>query len=372
MGDDLVPHNRISMVYSAGVYTDYPYQANTFGLPAPIIAENLLGYLKAREAELARTDHTPPKNFAEWVARYLGEGFEKNFMRPYNRKLWRAELEEISCTWCDRFVPKPTLDAVIRGALGLSDQRMGYNAHFLYPREGGIARLPQAIARALPHDIAAAMRLNTRVVAIDTSARTVTTSAGDTLNYDILINTAALNRFVALCSDAPAAVRDDAAKLRATDVAYVNAALTRFNAPRCHWFYVPEERFIVHRVGCYTHIDPAFSPPDTFACYVERSIAGHEADATIRDEAIADLAAIGVIDSPRDVLFADVRRIANAYVVHDHAYDTARPAIHAWLNTQNILSIGRWGDWNYSAMEDALIDGTLAAQKITAGFGQHA
>ena len=39
-----------------------------------------------------------------------------------------------------------------------------------------------------------------------------------------------------------------------------------------------------------------------------------------------------------------------------------RDFIHQWLNEVDILSIGRYGDWNYSSMEDALLDGKRASK----------
>ena len=40
--------------------------------------------------------------------------------------------------WGGRFIPRPSLDDVVRGALGLARDEVGYNATFWYPRQGGI------------------------------------------------------------------------------------------------------------------------------------------------------------------------------------------------------------------------------------------
>ena len=63
----------------------------------------------------------------------------------------------------------------------------------------------------------------------------------------------------------------------------------------------------------------------------------------------------------RDALFAQPRHIPEAYVIYDEAYPEARALIHSWLQDQDILSTGRYGDWNYSSMEDALLNGREAA-----------
>ena len=70
---------------------------------------------------------------------------------------------------------------------------------------------------------------------------------------------------------------------------------------------------------------------------------------------------MGLIKSADQILFAHAHRIPNAYVIYDQAYPESREVIHRWLSTTGILSTGRYGDWNYSSMEDALIDGRNAA-----------
>ena len=44
-------------------------------------------------------------------------------------------------------------------------------------------------------------------------------------------------------------------------------------------------------------------------------------------------------------------------MVFDHAYYPALQAIQPFLEEQRIFSTGRYGGWNYSSMEDALMFG---------------
>ncbi len=84
----------------------------------------------------------------------------------------------------------------------------------------------------------------------------------------------------------------------------------------------------------------------------------------------AALVEMGIIDVPEAVRFARVRRIDHAYVIFDHAYFAALEAIRPFLAGANIVSTGRYGGWNYSAMEDALRfgrDGAAEARQILGG-----
>src|ERR1700687_4464659 len=50
----LVSIQRKAAIYSRGVFTRFPYQVNTYGLPAEVVAENLIGFLEAQYGESGR------------------------------------------------------------------------------------------------------------------------------------------------------------------------------------------------------------------------------------------------------------------------------------------------------------------------------
>jgi protoporphyrinogen oxidase len=147
----LAEHERKAVIHMHGVYTPYPFQANTYGLPREVVLECLLGLLKARHPEDfgLKPPGDKPKSFREWIVRAFGEGIAKHFMVPYNEKLLGVSLDELRPEYAERFIPRPSLEDVIKGALGFSRESLGYNAKFVYPREGGISALPRAFARAI-------------------------------------------------------------------------------------------------------------------------------------------------------------------------------------------------------------------------------
>jgi protoporphyrinogen oxidase len=71
-----------------------------------------------------------------------------------------------------------------------------------------------------------------------------------------------------------------------------------------------------------------------------------------------------MIASPSDVLFAEVRTIPGAYVIHDRAYGPARDAVRSWLAERDVFVAGRSGSWEYSSMEDALLAGRQVARQL--------
>ena len=132
LGEDLVAVDRRAAIYSHGVRTPYPFQAHTYGLPTQVVADCVLGYFRAREAAAAGTQGEP-MSFADLIRHKMGDGIAEHFMLPYNTKLWGVPPDEMAHTWAGRFVPIPTPEEVVRGALepAGAGHRIGYTAHNL-------------------------------------------------------------------------------------------------------------------------------------------------------------------------------------------------------------------------------------------------
>jgi protoporphyrinogen oxidase len=366
LAEELLPGGWVSVerraaVWSHGVFTRYPYQVNSHGLPPEVVAENVLGFVEAQLGEKGRAlREREPRDFAEFVLRHLGEGIARNFMFPYNRKLWTVPPAELGTEWMGRFVPRPTLEQVVRGALGLEGDGSGYNARFLYPREGGIETFVRALAARLPR----APECGVRALSIDPVRKVARLSTGEELRFRAVISTIPLPELVELLGDAPPSVLEAARALRAATVTYVNVAARDVGGPPWHWVYLPEAHLRPYRVGSASAAVPSVAPPGFRSFYVEMSagepVPAVEAEAAAR-EALLEL---GMIRTGSDVLFAETRAVPHAYVIHDRAYGPAREEVRRWLASRDVLVAGRSGNWEYSSMEDAMLGGREAAGRL--------
>ncbi|HQP33601.1 MAG TPA: FAD-dependent oxidoreductase [Polyangiaceae bacterium] len=353
VGDDHVTVQRRSVIWSHGVYSRYPYQANTFGLPPQIAYECLMGFLRARETPPARE----PTNFEEFCYANFGDGFSKHFMIPYNSRLWGVHPREITAAWCSRFVPLPKLEDVIAGAVGLNDRELGYNTAFVYPRLG-IGTLAESMARDVP-----GIELERAASRIDLHARQVHFDDGEIVSWDALVSTLPLDRLCALVSDLPDDIRTAASRLRCNPLWYLDVALDVPCGQPFHWVYVPEEKYPFYRVGCYSHFSAALAPEGKSCLYVELADRREPDLLTLLPDVAAALVEMQFIQRPDQILFARKRRIDYAYVVFDHDYFESVATVQSFLRDHHVLSTGRYGGWNYSSMEDALLFGRDAARE---------
>jgi protoporphyrinogen oxidase len=366
--DGLVSIQRRAAIYSRGVFTRFPYQVNTHGLPAEVIAENLIEFVEAQYGEKGRAlREREPRNFEEFILRYMGAGFAKNFMIPYNRKLWTVPPSELSAAWCGRFVPKPTLKEVVEGALGMGADAIGYNASFLYPKKGGIESLAKAILKGLR---GGEVTVNAEPMAIDWKQKAIALSNGELLRYSHLISTIPLPALVARLaaggSEVPAPVTAAAKRLRATTVTHVSVGARGRNRQPWHWIYLPEPEFKAYRIGSPSAVYPPLAPDGTCSFYVEYSHHGELTKSECEKHALEDLIRSQMIHRAEDILFARANEIPHAYVLYDEQYGPSKAEILGFLEGARIQTAGRYGQWEYGSMEDAIMAGRACARQLAA------
>lgn len=355
---ELEVHRRRAAIAVGAHVTPYPIQIHTHGLADDVRRDCLLGFIRAWAA---RREDAAPATFRDWVLERFGEGLARHFFFPYNRKLYRAEPAELSLDWVGRYVPKPDLEAVVDGALGLHRGEVGYNAVFRYPRTGGIRLLPDAVAVRL-----SGLRTGVEVRRIHLAERWLETAAGERLPWQQLVATCGLPALLDMIHDGlPPAVAAARAALRWVRV--VNLALGVEGPPPRpeHWLYFPDESLPFYRLGVPSN-HGRLAPPGCHTLSVEASLDPDAGDpAAVAAACEAALVARGLLD-PERVRQRHVAVLDPAYVVFDHQRRPAVAAIRSWLRRRGVLLSGRWAEWKYSAMEDAILDGHAVARRLAA------
>jgi len=348
---------RRAAVFTRNRYLPYPFQANLNGLPKKIVLK-CVGNLAVKKIINRRA---AALNFRDWVLETFGAGISQEFLIPYNQKLYRTPLERMTRTWALWSIPRPSLAAVIRGALGITNIGMGYNASFYYPRKGGIAILPQTLAGQVQH-----IRLNRDLVSIDPAKKELAFSDGAVHPYQDLVSTLPLPRLLQKITGLPDRFKNAAQKLQYVSVQNLNIGIRGNSTTDLHWTYFPEAGYPFYRVGCYSNISPALAPPGTRSYYVEISSLPDQkkSEAEITAQALNGLQACGLLKADDEILEKKYLDIEFAYVVHDSSREIMLPEILAYLEQQQIFSIGRYGGWTYSAMENAILDGKQTAEKL--------
>lgn len=352
-------HERLAAIHSKSVTTPYPFQANTYGLPPEVVKECVVGFVESMHA----SSNGGPRNFHEWVIGTFGTGIAKHFMLPYNEKFWKQDLRNITSDWVSWSIPKPTLEEVVNGALGLTNKGMGYNPKFIYPKTGGIDCLPQALARPVQR-----VFVNESVESIDPKKKCLQMTSGREEPYDFLISTLPLPVAFKMLRDTPDSLISDAQKLHAISVLNINIGVDRPRISDQHWIYFPEDKYVFSRIGFPMNFSKSVAPDGTSSIYIEITHQPHERlnVEEMFDRSLRDLQNCGILNGTERVLTRHVLDIRFAYVVFDEHRQAHIQNLVDYLESRDVFTAGRYGRWDYYSMEDSILSGKSAAEKVLA------
>ena len=360
LAGNITCQERRSYCYTSGIYTEYPYQTNNYGLPAEIIADNLVGLIEAGAAR-----HATPRHFEDWIYRTFGRSIADRFMIPYNRRQWAWDLKDMNYDWIADRVPKPEIRDVILGALRPPSRKHGPNQQFWYPLKGGIQALSRAFVSRLAEE---RLLLGTSAVAIDCTRREVELAGGRRVSFERVISTLPLAETVRLMGPAvPEEIRRRAAALKHNIVHTVNIGFELDGSEdthTMHWAYFPEENTTFHRVSFPGAFSPSMVPAGCGSVQVEISESVHRPcdRQTLVQRAVEDLRRVGILTTRNRVRTTGVVTLHPAYVIYDLDHRENTRTIRDYLHDAGIDSRGRFGEWEYFNMDQAILSGKAAAE----------
>lgn len=323
-------------------WVDFPFQKNIHQLPQEEFIDCL--------CDLFENDNVDITSFKSMLYAKFGKSIAEKFLIPYNTKLYATDLNHLDADAMGRFFPYADKVEIIRNFRQAGNE--SYNGSFLYHKGGAIEYV-----RALEHDIPREkICLGEIVTSIDVEQHIVHTNKR-TLCYDNIISTIPLPYLLELCD------KDyDTNALTWNKVLVFNLGFDG-KGKDCinHWIYFPEEKYCFYRVGFYSNIIPS----DRMSLYVE---IGYKPEAEIYVETMLHETLSGLKEAH---ILHDEKLISWHYVVMNPAYvHVSKLGINEVkkqkekLSNHNIFSIGRYGSWNYSSIEDNMKEAIALAKQI--------
>jgi len=367
--DNINFRNRDAWVYSKNIYTRYPFQANTYGLPKDVIMECIIGLIDAtlRQAQ-DNGNGKVPEHFEDWMGATFGKGIVKHFMKPYNQKVWAFPLNKMTYEWIADRVMMPDVNEVIEGALESRKVEFGPNSKFAYPLKGG----SQAFADSfIPHLKKTEILLNSEVVGIDIKEKVITIRQSPVRNkkeigYEKVISSLPLPLLISLCNKVPKAVKRAAEELEFTSVYCVNLGINHPEITEKTWIYYPEKDIAFQRLFVQSNASPYVVPKGKSSITAEISYSkfkriGKEG---LIERVIDDLLKIKFIQKASDIVVSDLLDIKYGYIIFERERKRKVDIIHKFLRENNIIPVGRFGEWEYYNMDHSILSGKRAAEEM--------
>jgi protoporphyrinogen oxidase len=356
-GNSLLRVERSAWIYFRDRYVPYPFQTHLGFLPLAEKISCMIGYWQAWMGRQIN-GKSSFENFEDWIQRHFGRGIAQHFMIPYNRELWGLHPREMSADWIRPFVPTVSLKQAMAGFLSRYSKDIGYNSFFYYPSQGGMQVIADALASRVHH-----LHFNKRAEEIDFESKTIRFQDGETSGYETLISTIPLRALILSAKNAPGELRDAASKLRCTTLLNITCCLQRPVPHSYHWLYFPESKFPFFRLVFPSNISPALTPPNCSIVSAEISNPDMSNLPGLERSVKDALVSLGMIDSPSDIAITRAIYLEHAYPVHDLARAAAVQRLQQYLNSKSVWSIGRFGGWHYTSIDDAIVEGLQAARE---------
>jgi protoporphyrinogen oxidase len=350
--------NRRSFVYSNNTYTHYPFQINLHGLPQEVVIECIEGFLTRYKSK------KNPRTFYEWVMKNFGSGFAKYFFVPFQTKIFDYNIKKVTSSWTGRFVPQTSLKQIIAGALQEpSPSNVGYNSQFYYPKEGGIFFWIKKLANQIRKPI----NTNHCVESIDLTNKIIIFKNGHEQRFEKIINTIPLDYMLnSLKEKSSTNLKKASKKLICNSVINFNLGISRPDLSNKHWIYVPEAKFPFYRLGFPHNFSEKLVPNGCSSLYGEFSYINKSEEQIneILKNSINKTKELLQIKND-EIITQKVIQIPRAYVIYDFWREKNLPILLNELEQNSIYSAGRYGQWKYSSMQEAVLDGKKVADELT-------
>jgi protoporphyrinogen oxidase len=349
---NFLKRRRNTKIYYRGRYIKYPFENGLWELPLRERYECLFSFVE-NKIRIAKGELQEPRNFREWLYYNYGRGIAERYLIPYNRKIWKHKLEEISCEWVHGRIPSPPIQDVIKSSLGIETEGYTHQLNFIYPARGGIFSLAKALAKPNERKI----QLNFHIKKIRKAGNGwIVSGDEDERFYSTIISTIPLPELINLL-DAPEKVKDAASMLKynslLTIMVGVDGKINEYS-----WLYFPG-REIFHKVSFPSNYSELAAPPGKSSLIAE--ITYRREDGRIVEKAMRDLEKI--IERER-ICYTKIFRTKYAYIIYDFGYRRNVDIIKKFLSKKGIKICGRFAEWEYLNMDACIKRAKILAHDI--------
>ena len=348
--EDIIYNNKCTKILYKGKFIDFPFQTNIHQLEKDEFIDCLYDLFNKSEKE--KYD-----NFLDMLYGKFGKSIVEKFLKPYNEKLYATDLRNLDVDAMGRFFPYADKEAIINNMK--NSKVNSYNSTFLYPRNGAGSFI-EILYNNLDKN---KVLLNTKVESIDLKEKRAQLSNGKSVEYEYLINTMPLNKFLKAITGHDELLKE----LSYNKVLILNLGFDK-SSPRCkeeHWIYIPDKNCNFYRAGFYNNI----LGDEKLSMYIE---IGFNKDDKITDKIIEKELNETLINLKKENIIDDTMKLIDYEpIVMDPAYvhintETTKKIdlLKDKLKKQNVYTIGRYGAWIYNSMEDSMISAKELAEEL--------
>lgn len=340
--------------YYHGTWIKHPAQNNLFPLSDSEKDKILTDMKNRKEVKLDKIN-----NYEQWLRVQFGDYFAENFPMVYTKKYWGVEAKELETKWVGNRIYQPTMQEVLEG-MKTSDTPVTYYAKEMrYPKNGGFKSFLKSFSNEDN------IHYGQKVIKINTKEKTVYTE-NETYVYDTLISSIPLPEYKKLLSINDSMVNDAINKLHWTSGYTISLGMEGELIKKDLWDYIYDADILPARI--YSPSEKSVDNCPEGCCSLQAEVYFKDDQVTNIDDdkllgdVINQLHDAHIIDKSK-IIVKDIRFEKYANVLFDHTIYDNREIVRNYLIDNNIISIGRFGEWGYLWTNQSFLSGYYIGKK---------
>ena len=318
-------------------FVDYPIEDHIYQLPADIqkrIINDLL--------ELFKSAGSSVSNFKDFLLAQFGQTLYDLYFQPYNRKIWRRDLQDVPLAWLEGKLPMPSIKEIIYANMNHIEERDFVHSTFYYEKEGGSQLIVDTLSRQLD------IRVNEKIIELSYANNSWRVNGQ---SFDIVIYTGSLR-------DLPQLLRGlniDGYNDRLSRLEYhgTTSVFCELEKNPYSWIYQPKPAHESHRIICTGNFSPSNNAAGKMTGTVEFT------DEISKDEIIKQFEKMPFHPKYITHNFSHL-----TYPIQGKETRTFVGSLRKRLIESGLFLCGRFAEWEYYNMDRAIESAMQTADNV--------
>lgn len=190
-------------------------------------------------------NYNNPKNFEDFLKNRFGDTLYQLYFKPYNEKVWRRNLANVSLDWLEGKLPMPTIEEMILNNFNHIEEKQFVHSSFWYEKNGG----SQFLADRLSQDLTIRYNADIEKISLTENGWVV---LGEL--FDRVVFCGNVKQLPSLISGVD--INPYQSSIENLDSHGTTSVFCEIDRNPYSWIYLPSERYSSHRIICTGNFSP--------------------------------------------------------------------------------------------------------------------
>lgn len=279
---------------------------------------------------------TDYESFGDFLRWRFGKTLYAMYFEPYNKKVWRRNLESVPMSWMEGKLPMPTTQEMRHSNANKVKEKKFVHSSFWYEKNNGSQYIADKLAENLN------IVYNAEITEIEKKEGKWIVLGKE---YDIVIFCGNIKELVKMIKGADISKYSDA--VDALEYHGTTAVFCEIDANPYSWIYQPSSQHESHRIICTGNFANSNNAENLPQGRITATI--EFTDAISKEEILDNLKRI-----PLNPKYLDHKYNKYTYPIQDVNTRTMIKSLKADLAIEKLYFTGRFADWEYYNMDIAI------------------